>query len=125
MQILHSKTDLSIFSFFYFLLYSIVFLATASLLVLLGIEGNFEMDEDFKHQETSNTEGILIHELFLVFRFLALGLALLQLISYFFYCRLVLRDGPCLCGAKTEEERPLPEAADSQDESQNQSAKRR
>ena len=66
------------------------------------------MDEDFKHAETSNTEGILIHELFLVFRFLALGLALLQLISYIFYFRLFLRDGPCLCGAKSEEERPLP-----------------
>jgi hypothetical protein len=90
------------------MLYSLIFLSAASLLIFLGIQGNFEMDEDFKHAETSNTEGILIHELFLVFRFLALGLALLQLISYIFYFRLVLKDGPCLCGAKTEEERPLP-----------------
>ena len=59
------------------MLYTVIFLGSASALTFLGIRGNFEMEEDFKHSEKSNAERILIHELFLVFRFLALGLALL------------------------------------------------
>ena len=107
MQLLNSWTNLSIFSFFYFLVYTVIFLGSASVLTFLGIRGNFEMDEDFKHSETTSAEGILIHELFLVFRYIALGLAILQFLSYFFYAKLVLCDGPCLCGARMGELRPI------------------
>jgi len=49
MQLLNARTDLSIFSFFYFFLYTIIFLGSASVLAFMGIRGNFEMEEDFKH----------------------------------------------------------------------------
>ena len=83
------------------------------------------MDDDFKHSESSNTEAILIHELFLVFRFLSLVMALLQFISFFFYFRVFLRDGPCMCGARFDDVRSLSEAADAQDEATTAMAKRR
>jgi hypothetical protein len=74
------------------------------------------MDENFNSTEKSSL-GLLNHELFLVFRFLTFGLALLLTISLFFYTRLVLIEGPWMFGAKVlPEQRRLPAATDSEDE---------
>jgi len=71
------------------------------------------MDDNFKSFDGNNTENLFIHELFLVFRFLSLGLALLQLVSFYFYIKLYFKDGPCMCGAKFDDVRSLSEAVDS------------
>ena len=46
------------------------------------------------------------------------------MISYFFYARLTLKDGPCLCCARLGEERPINEAGENNETNEEVSKRR-
>jgi len=65
-------------------------------LAYLGYTANFQMDESFSLHKEKNIQVIVIHETFLILRYLSWGLALIIAVSLYYYLKIVIKDGPLM-----------------------------
>jgi hypothetical protein len=62
------------------------------------------MDESFSLHKEKNTQVIIIHETFLILRYLSWGLALIISVSLYHYLKVLLMDGPLMCFVPKEDQ---------------------
>ena len=67
------------------------------------------------NKKGTDPQPVIIHETFLVLRFLSIGIAILLSVSLFVYIRTLLWDGPLMLFAPSEERQRLPGALENQE----------
>jgi hypothetical protein len=82
-------------------------MSSIAALAYLGYRANFEMNEGFSQHKEKNIEVIIIHETFLILRYISWGLALIIGISLFYYLKIFIMD-QMLFFVPAEEQRRLP-----------------
>lgn len=84
LQQIQSRSYLSVLSLTYSTIYMLTFISAFASIVYSSYQALFQMEDNMN----PSAERVLIHELFMVLRFMSIALALLQAVSVYFYLRL-------------------------------------